>query len=95
MKSPGHRIFFEMQFYCLFFGFLAFAILGLKNPVMGQQSKFISHVLEYKPAPGQFINTSVGCPTSAQSLIGGVSGLVSLGGFGGYLVVGFDHTIDI
>ena len=58
------------------------------------KSPFISRIIEYKPAPGQFINQDgIGTPEAAQSIIGGLEGLVSLGGFGGYIIVGFDHTI--
>ena len=64
-----------------------------------------SVVFEYTPAPGQFINeTKTGgftgneiTPETAaayaeQRMKSGV--FVSLGGFGGYMVVGFDHSID-
>ncbi|MET4140057.1 PKD domain-containing protein [Pedobacter sp. UYP1] len=58
-------------------------------------SKFISRVFEYLPAPGQFINESLGSLAGAQRIIGDVSqtGMVSLGGYGGYIVFGFDHSI--
>ena len=62
-------------------------------------------VFEYTPAPGQFINeTKTGgftgnekTPETAsayaeQRMESGA--FVSLGGFGGYIVVGFDHSID-
>lgn len=62
-------------------------------------------VFEYTPAPGQFINeTKTGgfdgtqtTPEAAaayatQRMKDGI--WVSLGGFGGYIVVGFDHSID-
>jgi len=58
------------------------------------QSPYISRVIEYRPAPGQFINTAIGNAQAAQSLVGGVNGSVSLGNFGGYIIVGFDHTIE-
>ena len=52
-------------------------------------------VWEYAPAAGQFINTSVDGRTpevyAEQSLANGSA--VSLGGFGGRLVVGFDHSV--
>jgi len=68
------------------------------------ESPWQTTVLEYTPAPGQFIN---------ETKTGGFSGneftpaeaaayaldrltnrrLVSLGAFGGYIVVGFDHSI--
>ena len=62
-------------------------------------------VFEYTPAPGQFINeTKTGgfkgnetTPEAAsayaeQRMNSGT--FVSLGGFGGYIIVGFDHSID-
>ncbi len=58
-------------------------------------------VCEFVPAPGQFVNdygeTSVGTPAEAcafalRQLAN--NGSVSLGAFGGYIVVGFDHSID-
>lgn len=59
------------------------------------QSPYVSSVVEFKPAPGQFINTSTwGSPSGAQSVIGSTSGHVSLGAFGGYIIVGFDHSIE-
>ena len=61
----------------------------------------VTRVFEYLPAPGQFINT---LPSSTAddtpetmrqkaetALTGGT--MISLGGFGGYVVFGFDHTI--
>ena len=59
------------------------------------QSEFISRIVEFHPAPGQFINTPAwGTPQRAESLVGGVRGGISLGGYGGYIVVDFDHTIE-
>jgi hypothetical protein len=61
----------------------------------------ITRVFEYVPAPGQFINT---LPTAtaadtpetmrqkAETALKGGS-MISLGGFGGYVVFGFDHTV--
>lgn len=57
------------------------------------KSKWITEVLDYKPAPGSFINTSIGTPASAQSIIGSSRGAVTLGGFGGYIVFKFDHKV--
>lgn len=65
------------------------------RPATGSSSGFISKVLDYVPAPGQFINTDgLGNPAGAQTLIGGTDALVSLGGYGGYVVFGFDHSVD-
>ncbi len=56
---------------------------------------FVSRIIEYKPAPGQFINTSAwGTPTKAESIIGGVSGGISLGAYGGYIIVGFNKSLE-
>ena len=84
---------------------------------------WLSRVYEYRPAPGQFINTMpvarLGEPvdsvlarcraaicgridTTTQTFHGQVitrvdtvwaEGMVSLGGYGGYVVVGFDHPV--
>ncbi len=57
-------------------------------------SKYISKVFEYLPAPGQHINNaSLGSPEQAQKLVGSITNLVSLGGFGGYIIFGFDHSV--
>lgn len=67
-----------------------------------QSSAFANKVLEYLPAPGQFMNTSASAYregyTSEQVLSYATEqikkrSLLSLGGFGGYITVGFDHTI--
>ena len=61
----------------------------------------ITRVFEYIPAPGQFINklpeaTAEDTPETmrqkAESALTG-GGMISLGGFGGYVVFGFDHTV--
>jgi len=62
--------------------------------LLAQTTPYVSKVLEYKPAPGQFINTTLGSPASAQSLTGGINGHVCLGAYGGYVIVGFDHSIE-
>jgi hypothetical protein len=58
-------------------------------------TKFITTVFEYLPAPGQFINESLGSLAGAQKIIGDVSktSMVTLGGFGGYIIFGFDHSV--
>ncbi|WP_084240481.1 PKD domain-containing protein [Pedobacter africanus] len=64
------------------------------RPVSPTSSKFISKIYEYMPAPGQFINSGLGELKAAEALVGKArEGLVSLGGFGGYLIFGFDHSI--
>lgn len=57
-------------------------------------SRFISKVFEYHPAPGQFINEDrIGTTAAAQAIAGNTNNLVSLGGYGGYIVFGFDHPV--
>ena len=64
-----------------------------------------SKVFDYTPAPGQFINELKtggfdGTQTTMEAAIAYAEqrmsneNWVSLGGFGGYIVVGFDHSID-
>lgn len=66
-------------------------------------SPYISKVYEYCPAPGQFINVMPECKAGEtyedilkrveESISGTNDVLVSLGGFGGYVTFGFDHTV--
>jgi hypothetical protein len=66
-------------------------------------SRYITQVYEYRPAPGQFINrmplyetgdTEETMLKKAQESIAGKNDvMVSLGGFGGYITFGFDHTV--
>ncbi len=64
---------------------------------------YIAKVDEYVPAPGQFINTlpqyvpgdnaSTMAEKCTQALANNAGGLVSLGGFGGYLTFHFDEAV--
>ncbi|NML38494.1 PKD domain-containing protein [Chitinophaga sp. G-6-1-13] len=57
-------------------------------------SPLISTVYTYLPAPGQYTNESgLGSVTAAQALVGSTTNMVSLGGYGGYIVFGFDHSV--
>lgn len=67
-------------------------------------SAYATKVFEYTPAPGQFINNRIssgfsGLETTAESACEYAGKrlakrqFVSLGGFGGYIVVGFDHKV--
>jgi len=74
----------------------------VRQPVR-QPSIFITKVFDYLPAPGQFVNelpkynpgdtyeTMLG--KVSQSLVGEDANVITLGGWGGYVVFGFDHTI--
>ena len=75
------------------------------RPKNGASQAEWSKVIEYTPAPGQFINelktggfdashvTPEAAVSYAESRLMEGS-WVSLGGFGGYVIVGFDHSID-
>lgn len=68
-----------------------------------EYSPYISRVVEYRPAPGQFINqmpqyeegdTEEDMRRKAEESISGTNQiLVSLGGWGGYITFRFDHTV--
>jgi hypothetical protein len=66
-------------------------------------SPYINKIYEYKPAPGQFINETASGFENVTSEAAAIeyaeqrlknSQYVSLGAFGGYIVVGFDHSIE-
>ena len=69
-----------------------------------KHSPYLTHVFEYMPAPGQFVNKlpeykegdtfETMAKKAEEKIAGDRGGLISLGGFGGYVVVGFDHTIE-
>lgn len=68
-----------------------------------EYSPYISRVYEYRPAPGQFINemplyedgdTEADMVRKAEESLSGTNDImVSLGGYGGYVTFGFDHTV--
>ncbi|RQO69674.1 cell surface protein [Pedobacter sp. KBW06] len=64
----------------------------IDSPVVPESNQFVTSLVEYVPAPGQFINLSLGNMNAAKSILG-KEGLVSLGAWGGYIVLGFDHTV--
>ncbi len=65
---------------------------------------YITKVLDYLPAPGQYVNTmpsyEEGDTQAAMNekvlerIGNNAQGMITLGGYGGYVVVGFDHTIE-
>ncbi len=69
------------------------------RPRSGSSRVSCNKVYEFLPAPGQFINEYYTATSMEEACAYAESCLaqkayVSLGGFGGYLVVGFDHSID-
>lgn len=73
------------------FAFIFFA-LALTTQVFAQS--YATKVFEFKPAPGQFTNSGLADPGAASGVLGRSDyNMISLGGFGGYVVVGFDQPI--
>ena len=75
------------------------------RPQSGASTAEWNKIFDYTPAPGQFINELKtggfdGTQTTMEAAIAYAEkrmkdeNWVSLGGFGGYIVVGFDHSID-
>ena len=68
-----------------------------------KSSPYITHVYDYMPAMGQYVNElpkyTVGddaasmCRKCEQSIANNAKGMVSLGGWGGYITFGFDHPV--
>ncbi len=68
-----------------------------------QNSPYINRVYEYLPAPGQFVNTMPAyeegddaeamCRKVEEQIAGNARGMITLGGWGGYVVFGFDHPV--
>lgn len=93
---------------CLTLSMLTIACSDTNEPEVPQQpikkTAYITRVLDFRPAPGQYINEMPiyeegdTQETMNQKVLDAIGanrrGLVSLGGFGGYVVVGFDHTIE-
>lgn len=68
------------------------------EPKPSVYSAYQTKVFEYTPAPGQFINDGYTLSTPEEAAAYALSQLkdksvVSLGAWGGYIVVGFDHSI--
>ena len=73
-------------------------------PTPGDATAYITQVFDFMPAVGQFTNTMPACEagdtqeTMNQKVLDAIGnnkkGMISLGGFGGYVTVGFDHTIE-
>ena len=68
-----------------------------------EYSPYISRVYEYRPAPGQFVNempkyekgdTYADILKKCEESISGTNDImITLGGYGGYVTFGFDHTV--
>lgn len=93
---------------------LKFQIIDAENPFTHNMvitvwdeevaySRYIAHVYDYRPAPGQFVgdmpryeegDTEERMRAKVEACISGTQDdLISLGGFGGYVTFGFDHSV--
>ena len=93
---------------------LKFQIIDAENPFTHNMvitvwdeevaySRYIAHVYDYRPAPGQFVgdmpryeegDTEERMRAKVEECISGTQDdLISLGGFGGYVTFGFDHSV--
>ncbi len=75
--------------------YLLFVLLFLSGisvlPAFPQN--FAGTLIDYVPAPGQHINIeNIGTPQAAQKMVENTSSLVSLGSFGGYVVLKFNEA---
>lgn len=79
------------------------AVAVLSAPQATGTSRYATRLLGYRPAPGQFMNLEI--TTDSLAVLGPVdsvsdsdeqatSGLVSLGNFGGYLILAFDTPVE-
>ena len=85
-----------LQTVCLCMLFITVAEANTRSP-------YINRVYDFVPAPGQFVNkmpeyedgdTKEDILLKVEELIAGdEKGMISLGGYGGYVVFGFDHMI--
>ena len=57
------------------------------------KNSYVSKVFDFIPAPGQFVNTGWADSSASKNIIGKSNGGVSLGGYGGYIIAGFDQPI--
>ncbi|MBQ7530393.1 MAG: PKD domain-containing protein [Paludibacteraceae bacterium] len=79
------------------------ALLLCTTGLQAQNSPYISHVYEYLPAPGQFVNelpkyeegddAAAMCLKVEEQIAENAGGMITLGGWGGYVVFGFDHPV--
>ena len=76
-------------------------VLWTVVPSVRGQSPFAAEVVDFSPAPGQFVNEplfndpsrALGSPVGGGLYNPDNTSLVSLGGFGGSITLAFDHTV--
>lgn len=82
--------------------YITLATAAIATTALHAASPVHSTVFEYVPAPGQFVNTipeweegdnEASMAQKAYNYMVPEESMISLGGYGGYVVVGFDHTV--
>ncbi len=74
--------------------FLLIAAMLAVYSVLFAQVNRANRLFEYRPAPGQFINNpNIGTPEAAEKILFTDNNLVSLGAWGGYIVLGFERPV--
>jgi len=89
-----HSFIRKSTFLILLFVALLLVSCTSKNEEPETKSAYITKVFDYAYAPGQ--HAALALPTDIQYFVGDPakhSGWVYLGGFGGYIVAGFDHNV--
>ncbi|WP_372933690.1 T9SS type A sorting domain-containing protein [Mariniphaga sediminis] len=65
----------------------------MASAMCGFSQSAAKRLIEYRPAPGQHMNMeNIGTPQAAQKMTGDTTKMVSLGSFGGYVVLGFEKA---
>ncbi len=82
----------------------AYDLHGDTTPISNLQSPFIYKVYDYLPGMGQFVNelpkyeegddAAAMCRKCETAIGNNAGGMVSLGGWGGYITFGFDHPVQ-
>ncbi len=99
----GNRALTRNHSFLLFFVF-CFLFLVHPDSVCLANSPYIYKVYEYCPAPGQFVNelpkyengddANMMRLKAEEAIADNNQGMITLGGWGGYVVFGFDHMIE-
>lgn len=86
----------KIKYYLAFMGMATLASCSKDSEpapeILPPNNSFVTKLIDYQPAPGQFINTDLGNMVAANTVIG-KKGMVSLGAWGGFIVLGFDHSV--
>jgi len=69
------------------------------RPAAASCDSAVSRIFEFTPAPGQYVNADYSATTAEEAAAYAAErfkavNYVSLGGFGGYIIAGFDHSVD-